>query len=180
VYTFSGITIVSRDFELVGDRNSLDDEDVVLFFNLTFYFRAKVPLASGNAARLQRATKGASQSATCGRDNVIECGCAGFGDLWRNIIVFGNFGMHPKVNRCFCRRQVSAPVRPFNPFDADIRNVYNLIAHLLTSCASFVYRFDFTLIGVGISPASSEYHYQTVKSPTVTSLVPSRKRAYLS
>ena len=140
MHMFCGITIIIRDLELVGDKNTLDDQDIVLFFDLAFDFRGQVPVASRNAARFQRATKGSSQSATRRGDNVIKCGCPGFGHLRRNIVVFGDFGMHPKVNRTFNRREVSAPVRPFYPFDANFRSVYNLIAHALTLCLSFVYR----------------------------------------
>jgi hypothetical protein len=120
VHAFGGITVTSRDFKLVGDKNSLDDQDFILFFDLTCYFRGQVSFACGNAARFQRASKGSSQSPACGRDDIIERGCPGFGDLGRDLVVFGDFGMHPEVNRTFTRRQVSAPVRPFYPFNANV------------------------------------------------------------
>jgi hypothetical protein len=125
VDSLCGITLVIRDLEMVGDKNSLDDEYIALLFNFACHFRSQVPLASRNTARFQRAPEGSGQSTTGSRNNVVQRSRPWFGNIWGNLIVLGDLGMHSKVNRILGRRQVG---------------VYNLIAHNLSFVASFAYR----------------------------------------
>jgi hypothetical protein len=132
VDSLCGITLVIHDLEMVGDKNSLDDEYIALLFNFARHFRSQVPLASRNAARFQRAPEGPGQSAAGSRNDIVQRSWPGVRNVWGNLIVLGNLGMHSKVNGILSRRQEGAAVRPFNAFNANVRCVYHLIAHNLS------------------------------------------------
>jgi hypothetical protein len=66
--------IVLTALENVADADPLDDQDLVLDEDITLRLRAQPSPARVDPARLQRATKGAGESARCGSDNVIEGG----------------------------------------------------------------------------------------------------------
>lgn len=72
--TLGNIPFVTIDSQVVGHMNAPDDEYVSVLANLANCFRSQIALTSRNSARLQRAPKGAGQSARGRCYHVIERG----------------------------------------------------------------------------------------------------------
>ncbi len=71
MYTLDRLTVFRSCLQAVGDVNTFDNEDTVLFFDFATHLARQMTITGGDSARFQRATKGAGQSATGGGDHII-------------------------------------------------------------------------------------------------------------
>jgi len=55
---FGSLTLIWVDFEMIGDMNPLDHQNIAIFFNLTCCLRGQKTFTRGNFTRFQRAAKG--------------------------------------------------------------------------------------------------------------------------
>jgi hypothetical protein len=113
--TLGDIPFVFIDSQRVGHVNAPDDEYVSVLANLANRFRSQITLASTNSARLQRAPKGAGQSARGRSHHVVERGGVGLMNCRVNAIVLGHLRVHPKEHWLFVEGQIGTPQGTLDP-----------------------------------------------------------------
>jgi hypothetical protein len=129
MHPFGRIDMVFFDFEEIVDMDVPDQEHFSIFADLTGGFRAKPSLACGYIARLQRAAKGARQSAGgCGH-HVVERRGGGLEALRINAVMRCDLRVHPKHHRFFGLRKIGAADRAAQAFDGTMRSVNNVVDH---------------------------------------------------
>lgn len=104
------------ELEAVTHVNAADDKHVFFCFDFASRFRDQPALSGRNVARLQRATKGASQSAGGGSDHVVEGGRMWIVDVCINAVMLGDLGMNAEESGILFPRKVSVTKRTFDPF----------------------------------------------------------------
>jgi len=119
VHTLDGVFLLSRRLQRVDDVDALDDEHLVLDFHFTRNFGGELFVAGIDLARLQRASKGAGESAARCGDDVVKRGCVRLGNLGRNAIVRCNCPVHTKPHRLRFSRQIGLPQRALFALDSD-------------------------------------------------------------
>jgi hypothetical protein len=120
MHPLRSIAMLICELKVVGNENSLDDQDLVLCFDFACHFRIQVSFAGRNSARFQRAPEGSGQSTPGSRDNIIQCSRPGFGNFRGNLIMLGDLRMYSEGNGAFGCRQIGASVGAFYPFNANI------------------------------------------------------------
>lgn len=81
---------VRIDLEAVGHVDAFDDEDAVLDLDLTDGFGTETTVSRRDAARLERATQRARESAARGRHDVVERRGVGLVVVHRDPVVLGD------------------------------------------------------------------------------------------
>jgi hypothetical protein len=117
------VSTLSGDAEPVANRDPLDHQYAVLC--LDFAERLDVVLIGINIdlTRLQRAGKGAGQSACGGSDNVVQRRRVGRVLIGAYAVVLGDFGMHAEHHGLRLGWEVGEPLRPAEPLDLHARYV---------------------------------------------------------
>src|SRR5215472_12389779 len=105
----------------ISDPDPPDDEDLLLEHHIAFREGLQAPLARVDPARLQRATEGASESASRGRHHIVECGGA-LRELTRGCpVVLAHLVMRAEDDRLVLGRQVCLADWPAGPDDSDAK-----------------------------------------------------------
>jgi hypothetical protein len=94
-------------------------QDTVFFFDFADAFGYQPVYGSGDLTRLQRASKGSSESTGGCRDDVIQSGSMRREGVRRYFIVLSDGAVYAKQYRFGFRRQVGAPHRASFALDAD-------------------------------------------------------------
>ncbi|MDP6652680.1 MAG: hypothetical protein QGF90_11340, partial [Gammaproteobacteria bacterium] len=108
MYPLSGLALIIRHFQTISNVYPPDNYDLAIFFDLAPRFSSQPPIASGDSARFQRASKSARQSTGGGRYDIINCGRMRVMNIWVNTIMLSHFRMYPKQDRFIARWQVGA------------------------------------------------------------------------
>ena len=90
--------------EVQRDMNALDDENPVFVFHFADDFGGELAAGRIDLARLQRASKGAEESAAGGGDEVVDGGGVRLRDRRLHAVVLGDRAMHTEVDRIRFRR----------------------------------------------------------------------------
>ena len=80
-------------FELQNSVNAANDQNAAFSFDLANRFRYQPFIRSINLTRLQRASKGAGQSTSRRRHNVIERRRVRLQNIWRDFVMFRHRAM---------------------------------------------------------------------------------------
>ena len=115
--------------EMVGHMDPLDHEHVIVFFHFPNYVRPEVALSRRNLTRLQRASKGASQSATGGSNEIVKRGGMRLMDGSVYAIVLGDFRVNAKLYGCLFGGQIGAAKRAFDAFNTNLGSIGNRVGH---------------------------------------------------
>ena len=121
---------------------------VIIFLDLALNFGREPSLTGRDLARLQRATKGARQSAGSRGNDIIQRCSVGLMNIRTYAVMFGNFGMHSEFDRFLRLGQIGPAQGPFYPFNSALGSVYHLIVHI----SSFFYRIIFESGGLQRRP----------------------------
>ena len=123
------VLFVRLQFQLYVD--ALDDEHAVLFFDFACGFSGQPVDGSGDLTRLQRASKGAGQSAGRRRDDVVERCRMRRKRLGRHFVMLRDSAVHAEDNGLRLRRYVSAAHGAFFALDAHFRSI-DYVSHFAT------------------------------------------------
>ena len=134
VYALGCLALLGGHAQLVTDVNPLYHQHLTILFYFAARLSAQPAFICGNAARFQRASKGPRQSTGGGCHHIIERGGVRSMHILVDAIVRGHLRVHPEQNRALMRRKIRSPEWPGNAFDARLRNVNDLYAHLLACC----------------------------------------------
>jgi hypothetical protein len=111
--------LVLGNMHPVVDADPLEDEHAVLVLDLTLGLDAVRAPLDFDPTRLQRARKGARQSAGGCSDDVVERRRLGREPLRIDSVVLGHFGVHAEAHRLIGGRNVGQPPRPTKPLDSN-------------------------------------------------------------
>jgi hypothetical protein len=129
MHALGGFTVLVGKFQVIGDKNALDDQHFAVQFDLAPGFGSQVAFTCGNSARFQRATKGSGQS-TGGRSNdIIKGRRAGFGHVRGNAVMFSDFGMDAKMDGVGSDGKICPAMRPLDAFNTYMRSVDDRAGH---------------------------------------------------
>jgi hypothetical protein len=117
VSTFSG------DAESVANRDPLDHEYAVLGLDLPERLDVVLIGINIDLTRLQRAGKGAGQSASGRSDDVVQRRRVGRVLIGAYAVMLGDLGMHAERHGLRLGWEVSEPLRPAEPLDLHARGV---------------------------------------------------------
>jgi hypothetical protein len=123
------VSTLSGDPEPVADRDSLDHQYAVLCLDLADRLDVVLIGINFDLTRLQRAGKGAGQSASGGSDNVVQRRRVRRVLTGPYAVMLGDFGMHAERHWLRLGWEVRKPLRPAEPLDLDARDVGD-ICHL--------------------------------------------------
>ena len=118
VHPFCDRPLFWCDAQVVRDKDTPHDEHVVVFFNLSDDVCFEQAFAGRNPARLQRAAKGAGESAGGCRYEVVNGGGMRLVGVRIGAIVLGYFGVESKEHGFAGGREVCPAQWPFDSFYA--------------------------------------------------------------
>lgn len=105
---------------------SFDDEYAALAFDFSDSVGCQEFFAGWYSARLKGAAKSAGHSACGGGDYVVECSGVRLGDVGRDAVVFGDFGVdsehHGSIDGHVCGSEWA-----FDAFDLDVGSVSDVV-----------------------------------------------------
>jgi hypothetical protein len=133
VNALDGRPRVGRCLQVKEDVDALDDEDAVFQLDLSPSVRREPTAARIDLARLQRATKGAQQSAACRRDDVVQSRGMGLGRLRRDAVVRRDRAVDAEAHGRLLDREIGEPLRSPHPLDANVRYIDDVAHFLLLS-----------------------------------------------
>ena len=111
--------------ELQPHMNPPDHQDVVLQLDFTDGFRDETIVRCRNLARLQRASKGAGESAGGGGDNVVQGGRVFLERSGRQLVMRGHGAVRAEDHRFAFGGQVRPANGPLDPFESDFGAVHH-------------------------------------------------------
>lgn len=123
VDTFDRRSVLRQGSEIVGDLYSLDHQRLALQPDFSRDLGRKVSFCQRNAARLQRASKGAGQSPAGGCYDVVECRRLRRKGGRIDSVVLRNLGVDTEHRRLSRSRKIGSPHGSFDAFDTDARGV---------------------------------------------------------
>ena len=118
------VRLIGLEFEL--GVNAPDDQDATFDFNFAHALGNQALVRSRDLTRLQRASKGAGESAGGGRNDVVQCRRVRFQHVWRDLVVFGNRAVYSKNHWLRFGRQIRPAHRPFHTLDSDLGTVHDV------------------------------------------------------
>jgi hypothetical protein len=104
---FDSLSSFGRRFYVIDHMNATDDQNFPLEFDFSSDLGRQFLLTRIDFARLQRAPEGASQSAACRGDHIIEGGGVRRRDVRRHSVMFGDRAVDAKDNRFRFGRHIS-------------------------------------------------------------------------
>ena len=118
-----GLFVIHGGLEVVRDPNSPNDEYPFFLLYLAHHVTPQTTVARGNLARLQRASEGTRESASGGRNHVVE----GRGDLCLDVhsVVCGDRTVDPELHRVHRGREIRTAERALHTLDPDVGGVYD-------------------------------------------------------
>jgi hypothetical protein len=120
---FDFLTAIRRNCESVVHRDSLDHEHVVLGLDFADGLDLELFALDFDLTRLQRAGKGAGQSAACRSDDVVE-GRRVWGELLRrDAVVLSDLGVDPEYDGVLLSGKVRESLGAAEPLDPHLRHV---------------------------------------------------------
>ncbi len=99
VHSLCLLVVLAREPEAIADGDALDHEHPVSLEDLTLGCGLELAFFDLDLTRLQRAGKGARQSAPGGSDHVVEGGGRGREVVGRDSVVVGDLGVNAEGNR---------------------------------------------------------------------------------
>src|SRR6185295_2300094 len=106
--------------------NAADDENVPLELDFADGLGVQAVIRGGDLTRLQRASKGSRESASRGRDDVVErCGML-IKLSRRELVMIRHCAVRTEDNRLALDGQIRPANRPFHPLDTHFGSVYNV------------------------------------------------------
>jgi hypothetical protein len=106
--------------------NASNDEDVVFgFLDFADRLGGEAIAVGPDFARLQRASEGPCQSASCGRDDVVERRRARLKGPRGHLIMLSHRAVDTEDNRLRLTGEIGAPDRALHALDPDLRAVHN-------------------------------------------------------
>jgi hypothetical protein len=118
VHTLGVGAPVIGDAQAIPDVDPLDDQDPVLLLDVASRLDVVHLGIDFDLTRLQRAGKGAGQSAAGGRHHVVERGRVGWVLRRRDPIVLGHLVVHAERHRLGFGGKVGKSLRTAEPFDS--------------------------------------------------------------
>ena len=109
--------------QFVVNVNPLDDQDLVLEFDLSPSLTGEPTLACVYLARLQRAPEGSRQSPAGGGDNIVQRGGIGTGVAWVYPVVLRHLRMDAESNRILPGGKESLSHRSLVPDHLHLRDI---------------------------------------------------------
>jgi hypothetical protein len=120
VRTLRLLPLVLRHSDPVMHSDPLDHEHAVLVLNLALGFDVVGASLNLDLTRLQRAGKGARQSAGGCRHHVVKGGGLRRELVGVGAVVLGDFRVHPETDRLVSSGNVSQALRPAEPLDSHV------------------------------------------------------------
>jgi hypothetical protein len=111
--------LVLGNRQAVVDTDPLEDENSVLVLDLTLGLDVVRAGLDFDPTRLQRARKGARESAGGRSDHVVERGRLGREPLRIDAVMLGHFGMHAEAQGLVGAGNVGQPLRPTKTLDSN-------------------------------------------------------------
>ena len=90
VNALGSFAVFGGQFELIGHVDAPQNEDVAIFADIAAYIGGQITFTRRNLTRFQRAAKGSSQSATCGRNYIVNRRSVGIVDVGIDLVMLGN------------------------------------------------------------------------------------------
>jgi hypothetical protein len=110
----------------IANAYPFDHQDSILDLDVAFRVRLQLPLPGVDPTRLQRATKGAGESAGGGSDDVVERGGPGLHPLGEAAIVLADGSVGAEHDRLRLGGEIREPLRPALADDVDPGDVGGL------------------------------------------------------
>jgi len=114
------LTLFRIQLEVVAYVYTSDHQYVLFQLYFASCFRDQPAVSGRNVTRLQRAAKGAGQSAGGRGHDVIEGGCVRIVDVGIDAVMLGDFGVDAEEGGGFFGREIGAAERAFDAFDAHV------------------------------------------------------------
>ena len=129
VHAFCGFPVRLRGAQVIGDMNALHHQHVVFLFDLADDISTEIAIACLYLTRLQRAAKGAGESATGRGDEIVEGRGMGLVLGHVHAIAFGDLRMNAKEDRFGFWGDEGATQRTAYTFNAYIGLIDHGIGH---------------------------------------------------